>query len=662
MEGLVKRSEVRRIVDELHSFSHLALDLETTGLRMFHGDTFFSVIIAPSADKAYYFNFNPVDHWIEEREEKKKTVYLKHKRDLPEEIVLTKEHMEIIAELFKDGERLWFIQNAANFDLSMLSAHGYWVNGKIHCTRAIGRVQYNEHLKYSLEAQLERIGDAKDDRVKAYVDKYHLKTKFPIPGKDTLHEVLHYDQVPLSIMVPYGLQDAKGTFKLGNFQMESIIQQDNDDGVYDTPRALFSVYENECRLQPTIHRMKHTGVAVDLEYCKRASEHERTRGEGLKEEFKKLTGEDFVASSKLFEKVFASDRHNWGITKKGNPSFESDALMDFENPAAKVVLDIRNAKSKSDFYNGFLWFVDEQGNIHPNYNPEGTVHGRFSSNEPNFQNLTAEDLGECKACGTGFESETLACKKCGSTDLLYHEFLTRRALIPRPGYIFIMPDYDQMEYKFMLEQACRLIGRSTKLSEMIADGMDFHDATGLNVKNVTGMDLPRKSIKVVNFMTLYGSGNQNVANTLGIPLNQARLIREAIFEASPEIRNYIRTVSQTGERMGFIRNWLGRKCHLSVKRFSYKLPNYHTSGGCADVVKKAMNGIDEYLKPLPSRMVMTIHDELPIEVHESEISFVPKRINEIMENAYESKYVPLTTGMEWSRKSLADKVKGFPNG
>ena len=73
-----------------------------------------------------------------------------------------------------------------------------------------------------------------------------------------------------------------------------------------------------------------------------------------------------------------------------------------------------------------------------------------------------------------------------------------------------------------------------------------------------------------------------------------------------------------------------------------------------------MNEIDERLLSMKSRIVMTVHDELPTEVHESEVKHVPHMVQDIMEASYKPEYIPVTVGMEWSDKSLADKVAGFP--
>ena len=611
---IVSRGGFHDVLAKLSVESRLAVDTETSGLRMYHGDRLFSIIIA-SASEIFYFNFIPYE-------------------DVAPALVLPFSYLPVMGELLFSKETItWYIQNAANFDLCMFGVDGIEIAGPIHCTKAIGRVEYNDHMSYSLENQLSRLGRHKDDAVKAYIKEHRLWTEIPIPGKEDPYRVLHYDRVPFDIIVPYGETDGRETFFLGDYQEKSIAKKDLEGN----PRSLRAVLENEKRLQKTIYRMKHRGVRINIPYCKKAATYESDRGAKAALEFKKLTGVEYAASPKLFAEVFASEKDKWEYTEKGNPSFESDILKKFNSPAASQVLTIRDAKSKADFYNGFLWFSDAEGVVHPNYNPEGATHGRFSSSEPNFQNLTSED----------------------SEEELNQEFVVRRALLPRKGFVFIMPDYDQMEYKFMLENACRIMGHETELAKMVVGGFDFHEATCVMAKSV-GSEVVRKQAKVANFLTLYGGGPKKLAESLNISIEEAKKIRGAIFKAAPEIENYLMAISSSAEKFGYITNWLGRRCYFPNKKFSYRAPNYHTSGGCADVVKVAMNQVDEFLLDKKSKMVMTVHDELPIEVHESELETVPHIIKDIMENVYKSQYIPLTTGMEWSAKSLGDKIKGFP--
>jgi DNA polymerase-1 len=356
-----------------------------------------------------------------------------------------------------------------------------------------------------------------------------------------------------------------------------------------------------------------------------------------KETFAKITGEPFKDSTLVYQRVFQADKDRWVYgaetpTGKKNPSFDSDVLATFQNPAAKCVLDWRKAKSDANYYHGFLYEADRAGVIHASFNQHIAATGRFSSSNPNLQNLTKdEDVG------------------------LSSEFVVRRAIIPRPGNVFHMLDYDQMEYRLMLDYAARFANDADGVLALIAKvlaGLDVHQATA----DVAQID--RRSAKTVNFATLYGSGIKNLSGRLGVTEQRARDIRDSIFRAAPEIRQFIRRVSDTAEKRGYIVNWFGRKCSFPDATYSYRAPNYIIQGGCADIVKVAMNKIHAYLQPYQTKLVLMIHDELVLEGPPAEGPLVIPEVKRIMENVYPHRFLPLTCDVEHSYRSLADKVKG----
>ncbi len=622
---IVSQANFFEVLEKLSHEVRLGLDTESSGLRMYHGDRIFSIILA-TAQEAFYFNFNHTPDHLGELP--------------PEEFILPPAwYMHLQHQIFDNMSRTYYIQNAANFDMAIMSKSGLTLAGTVHCTKAIARVVRNDLVSYSLEALLPQIGLEKDKAVEEYVAKHKLYTVFRPPGKAQSVKYMHYEKVPFALMGPYGEKDGTGVYHLGVYQENTIRELDErEPGLVKSGRMLSEVMKNERRLVKTIARMKNVGVQIDKAYCERAAAYESSQQAKAAEEFKRVTGKDFQASPKLFAQVFTEDKEKWRKTPKGNWSFDADVLATFESPAARAVCAMRDAKAKADFYHGFLYHADSSGVVHPDFNAEGTVHGRLSSSNPNFQNLSKED----------------------SEEQIAGEFTVRRAIVPRPGYVLIMPDYQQMEYKFALEMACRVMGRSTPFAEMVKGGFDFHDATGKRVKDVAGLELPRKTIKTANFLTLYGGGVGKLASALKISYPEARTIRAAIKNAAPEINEYIEQIMKIAEQRKYIVNWFGRRSHFVYKSYSYKAPNYHISGGCADVVKIAMNRIDDFLGGKKSRMIMTVHDELPIEIHEDEVDWVPKRVNDIMEDVFKSQYVPLTTSMEWSNKSLGDKITGYP--
>ena len=228
----------------------------------------------------------------------------------------------------------------------------------------------------------------------------------------------------------------------------------------------------ERKLTKVVFEMERRGVLVDVPYCQKAQAYENDRAEKALQAFKGSVGREFSASPLLFKEIFASEKEKWVYgepTKTGqiNPSFDSDVLATFDNPAAREILDYRDAKSKSDFYAGFLYHADANGILHPHFNPDGTRTGRFSSSDPNLQNLTDEE---------GLEEQ---------------EFIVRRAIVPRPGHVFLMLDYQAVEYRMMLDYA-----QEMELIEKVKEGLDVHEATA-SLVGVT-----RKAAKNAQFLML----------------------------------------------------------------------------------------------------------------------------------------------------------------
>lgn len=611
---LVTRSNFGAVIRALFSGDDprtLACDTETSGLRPYHDDRLFAIIIN-NGKESFYFNWNIRDY--------ENAFY-------DPEIVLDETHIRALEGGFSHPNTTWFFHNA-KFDMAFLEKEGLHVAGTVYDTKQLARITYNDHFDgYSLSKCAARIGLAKDDAVEKYIKDHHVWDYIYTPVKK---KNKYYDQVPLEIMLKYGEIDAEVTYKLGMHHLRRIdeLAERHQQGRVHTVR---DVRDMERRLLSTIYGMEKVGVRISKEYCLRAAQYETDRANEAAREFEKLTQRVFCNSGKVFAEVFASEQDKWEYTEKGNPSFKSDIIKQFDSPAAKEVIKFRDATSKKQFYESFLYHADENGDVHPTFDPAGAASGRFSSSEPNFQNLKKD------------EEEALEA-----------EFCVRRALVPRPGFNFVMIDYDQMEYKMMLDYAGGLVGRKTSLISMVQDGHDVHQATADLVTGL-GVELTRKKAKNGNFATLYGSGYDTLAKTIKATRQEAIQLKTSIFKVAPEMKEFTRRVSQVAKRRGFIMNWFGRISWCEDPNFSYKMPNYCIQGGCADVNKIALVEIDEYLKDKKSRLVMTIHDENVLEVHESEMGFVPQAVKEIMENVYPYRYLKLTAGAEWSDISLADK-------
>jgi hypothetical protein len=139
-------------------------------------------------------------------------------------------------------------------------------------------------------------------------------------------------------------------------------------------------------------------------------------------------------------------------------------------------------------------------------------------------------------------------------------------------------------------------------------------------------------------------------------IEEAYGIQQSIFRSSPEIKQLLKTIQGKAEDRGFIVNWAGRRLYFPDKRWCYKAPNHLIQGGSADVMKLALNRAAEYLAGKKSRMVLTIHDEIILEVHYDEAQEVPHAVCDIMNKVYPFKVLPQIADISFNTSNLAKKL------
>lgn len=590
---LVTLDSLESVVMGLKAHDRLSLDTETYGLGI--KDKLFSIQIATATDE-YYFNFHdyPVSDMF-----------------VP---TLPRKTIQVLRDnLFHDDMKMWFIHNA-KFDLKKLRLDNCTLSGRIWCTELSEHFVRNNFVSYSLEACLERIGMKKDDAVKAWLDdpKNNGYTMSRVPGKKNRKKIYHFDRVPFDLMYKYGCMDVRGCYDLG-------IQQINQ---VNNCAAL-----NNCdNLLRTVADMEQNGMMIDVEYCKRALAYEEQQAELERIKLETMAGRPFKNGPKWLAETLTQKGVEYGKSIKGNPLFNKDALRSMDNDVTNSILEMRSHEKKSQaFFSSYIHMADNLGILHPDYRIEGTDTGRFSCADPNLQQVPKEESGQ---------------------------FSVRGAFKPRPGYIYVMMDYDQMEYRLLADYAGEM-----GMIEAIKGGLDPHTF----VANTLG--ITRKLAKTVNFALLYGVGLSKLAVMLGVSVEEATKIRNDYFSKLPRIKWLINEINKRYKQNKFIYNKFGRRYFLDRESDSYKLPNYLIQGTGADIVKHAMVKIARnVLEGMRSMLVAQVHDELLFEIHESELHIIPD-IRKIMETVYEPHNgMNLTCGVEWSLVSWAnsDKREGIP--
>jgi DNA polymerase-1 len=587
---------------QLREANYKSFDTETTGLRPYQGDFLFSCIFGVG-DAAWYFNFK--DYNTDE--------FSQH----DPRYVLPRSYIERLKEALDTG--VIFMHNA-KFDMHMISQEMPDIEGLVYCTQTMARVEYNDHMKYSLAACAERMEETKDDAVEEYIKKYKLWEWVTIPGKKKRMKNKFYDKVPFDIIVPYGLQDARATYGLGTHLLESVHVKDRDRP--SGRPALQNVVELETQVTKVCHDIERTGMLIDIDHCKKAEEYyEKVCTEHIKK-FDDLTGFEFKDSGKHLGMVFDALGYDFEETEKGNPTFKDESLAKYDNPVAEVIRSWRTAdKMLNTYFRNYLYYADTNRRIHADMVQGGTATGRFSCRDPNLQNIPKEDSGE---------------------------FPVRRAFTCPEDHVLVAIDYNQMEFRLMLDYA-----GEHELIRRIIDGYDPHTATS----ELVGIE--RRAAKVLNFGLLYGMGVAKLAATLGVDTNTARGFKQQYFRELPSVKRFLRNATRLAERRGYVHAWSGRLFYYADPKFGYKAANSIIQGGCADVVKRAMVGVHNKLGTKRSKILMQIHDELWFAFHKDELDLIPI-VQKEMESVYPHKFIPLTCSVEHSYESFGQLQEGLP--
>jgi DNA polymerase I-like protein with 3'-5' exonuclease and polymerase domains len=430
-------------------------------------------------------------------------------------------------------------------------------------------------------------------------------------------------KLPARFVGGYGEQDAALTLKLWDYMKGELEKQE-----------LWSVFDLETRVLPGVINMRAKGVRVDLDQAERSRKTLRQRKQELLKFVKDQTGiEVEVWAADSVKKVFDEQQIPHPTTEAGAPSFTKDFLKDHPNEIAQVINKVREAdKADSTFIDSILKY-EHDGRIHCEMHQlrgddGGTVTGRFSSSNPNLQQIPARDP---------------EIKK-----------LIRGIFVPEEGTRWGSFDYASQEPRLLTHFAASLPQRmrGDMVDKIVAEfhtgGADLHQM----VADMAGIS--RKQAKTVNLGIMYGMGKGKLANQLGVSEDEAKRLLDLHEDKVPFVRKLASVASDRAEKQGQIRTVMGRLCRFDMweprgfgynkplkyeeavktygtvgpgicRAFTYKALNRLIQGSAADQTKLAF--AECYEAGLPP--MLQVHDELAFSIENDDQA---KQIVEIMEN------------------------------
>jgi DNA polymerase-1 len=345
----------------------------------------------------------------------------------------------------------------------------------------------------------------------------------------------------------------------------------------------------EFDLVPVIVEMENSGIAVDQAKLREIETKARSSASDhagmLRQKFN-LPKLNPGSPQQLLEALNAS-----GIELE-NTNEESLKAAD-DGEIIPLILEFRGAEKLAQQAASLLECVKQDGRIHGRFDPTGTATGRFSSKDPNLQNI---GRGELRTC-----------------------------FVPEPGNKLIVADYSQIELR-----AAAVIAGETKMIEAYKNGVDLHKQTAAEVlgkppEAVTKAD--RQTGKASSFGLLYGQSAPGLvryaASSYGvqIELEQAEQIRRQFFRTYGHLRQWhgeSRNKADAGARE--VRTVMGRRRLIPETASEWErftaLVNTPVQGGCADGMKQAIIRIAQLLPP-EARLISTVHDEVLVEAPEA---------------------------------------------
>jgi len=499
-------------------------------------------------------------------------------------------------------EKISKVFHNALYDLGWLRAEGIEVKGKIIDTMIAAPLLDENRKWYNLNSLArDYLGEFKDEKL--------LKSAAEEFGVDAKSGMW---QLPPRYVGKYAEQDALITLKLWENLRKKITQQECS-----------SIFELEIDLLPVLFEMKTKGVRVDVEKAHDTKKKLTKIEESLVQEIVKETGvtvEPWVATS--VAKVFDAVGLSYSRTEKsGAPMFTKQFLANNTHPIAQKIIKIREINKANTTFVDTILQHSHNGRIHCDFHSlrsdgGGTVTGRFSSSNPNLQQIPARDP---------------EIKK-----------LIRGLFIPEEGHKWGSFDYASQEPRWLVHYCATLTGvdRHPQIDDVVKmyheGNADFHQMVA-DMANI-----PRKQAKTVNLGIMYGMGKGKLANVMDIDIEEAEKLLQTYNEKVPFLKSLSEKAMNRAANTGVIRTWLGRKCRFDMyepvsygfnralpmeqaikeygskgrirRAYTYKALNRLIQGSSADQTKRAM--VECYKVGLCP--TLTVHDELCFNIESQE--------------------------------------------
>ncbi|HFC7113973.1 TPA: DNA polymerase I [Neisseria meningitidis] len=580
-QAVTTEAQFAALLDKLSRADTIGIDTETTSLDAMNA-SLVGISIAFQAGEAVYI---PVGHSLTAAPEQ---------LDLQDVLGRLKPHLGNPA-LKKIGQNL-------KYDQHVFANYGIALNG-IAGDAMLASYIIESHLGHGLDELSERwLG-------------LETITYESLCGKGA--KQIGFADVAIGQATEYAAQDADFALRL-----EAHLRAQMDE-------KQLEMYEKmELPVAQVLFEMERNGVQIDRAELARQSAELGAELMKLEQEAYAAAGQPFNLNSPkqlqeiLFDKMGIPTK---GLKKtaKGGISTNEAVLEQLapDYPLPKIILQNRSlAKLKSTYTDKLPEMISpKDGRVHTTYAQAVAITGRLASNNPNLQNIPIRTEEGRKV---------------------------RRAFTAPQGSVIVSADYSQIELRIM----AHLSGDKTLIAAF-QNGEDVHRRTAAEVfgtapENVSSEQ--RRYAKTINFGLIYGMGQYGLAKSLGIDNLSAKNFIDRYFARYPGVAEYMQRTKEQAAAQGYVETLFGRRLYLpdirnknanaraGAERAAINAP---MQGTASDLIKRAMIDVSRWLSEceaspwdelLQSKLIMQVHDELVLEVVETELDFVKEKLPQIM--------------------------------
>ena len=391
--------------------------------------------------------------------------------------------------------------------------------------------------------------------------------------------------------------------------------------------------EIEKPIMPAVQEMENYGILIDKNYFKKLSGEYHKELDARTKKIWQMAGAEFNINSPkqlgeiLFKKLgLKSGKKSAG----GAPSTRVAVLEELagENLIIDEILVYRELqKLLSTYVDVIPKMAGEDRRLHARFLQNGTTTGRFSSQDPNLQNLPIKsELGR----------------------------RIREGFVAPQGSVLAAFDYSQIE----LRVAAMLSGDS-KMTALFRDHKDIHAGVASFVFGVPLEKVDaemRRQAKVINFGIIYGMGVNALRRNLGGTRAEAQKFYDNYFNQFSGVRDYLEEVKVFAKQNKYTETLFGRRRYFP--NINSRIPflrnmaertatNAAIQGTAADIIKLAIRFADEDLKQAgisdKAHLVLQVHDELVYEIEASAFPAAEKIIKNAMASALPKSYLHYKT-------------------